>query len=218
MEQRVYPELSAEQADRIARGLKRWMEKVFARASLSIPCSAWTGLCLDREDSQSTLTTQKFSIPPEFLSLSFSTLDAYATAMLAAPFRRAPLGDLTFTCRLKQGQLDSRLQLQFVTIPERGKILPGTAMIELLRSFPDLLRIKDAEASAVYYLEGEGCPMQFAYPGQMVVEVCPFLRDRPLDLWPEVTLTIPPTEELVVRAKTLVEFVRNSASIDGDPN
>jgi hypothetical protein len=160
----------------------------------------------------------RFSNPPEFLSLSFSTLDAYATAILAAPFRRAPLGDLTFTCRLKQGQLDSRLQLQFVTIPERGRILPGTAMIELLRSFPDLLRIKDAEASAVYYLEGEGCPMQFAYPGQMIVEVCPFLRDRPLDLWPEVTLTVLPTEELVVRAKTLVEFVRNSASIDGDPN
>jgi hypothetical protein len=156
--------------------------------------------------------------PPEFISLSFSTLDAYATAMLAASLRYVSLGDLTFTCRLKQGKLDSRLQLEFVTTPERGKILAGTAMLELLRSFPDLLRLKDLEPNSIYYLEGEGCPMQFAYPGEMLVAVCPFLRNRPPDLWPELAVHISPTEKLVSRAKTLVEFVRNSASTDGDPN
>jgi hypothetical protein len=110
------------------------------------------------------------------------------------------------------------LQLEFVTTPERGEILPGAAMLELLNAFPDLLRAKGIREDAVYYLQGEGCPMLLAYPGRMLVKVSPFLRDRPLDLWPQATLSIAPTDELVVRAKAVVEFVQNTAPMTGNPN
>jgi hypothetical protein len=156
--------------------------------------------------------------PPEFICYAYSTLDAYATAMLAAHFPRRPLGVLNFTCGLKQNKANARLQLEFVTMPERGSIDSGTAMLELLSSFPELLRSRGIEAGVVYYLEGQGCPMRLAYPGQMLPTVSPFLRDRPLDLWPLVTLSILPTEELVTRAQSIAEFVLDSASMDGSPN
>ena len=91
-------------------------------------------------------------------------------------------------------------------------------MLELLNAFPDLLRAKGIQEDAVYYLQGEGCPMLLAYPGRMLVEVSPFLRDRPLDLWPQATLSFAPTDELVTRAKAVVEFVQNTAPMTGNPN
>jgi hypothetical protein len=210
--------LSPEQMDWVLRELKIWMEEGFSSPKIedSMLGLDWS-LFVARKFPEHDRDTS-FWNPPEFISYALSTLDAYATAMLAAHFPRIPLGVLTFTCRLKQSVLNSRLQLEFVTIPERGNIRPGTAMLELLNSFPELLRAKGLEEDAVYYLEGEGCPMQLAYPGQMLVKACPFLRDRPLDLWPEVTLRITPTQELVIRAQSILEFVWNSASIDGDPN
>jgi hypothetical protein len=110
------------------------------------------------------------------------------------------------------------LQLEFLTTPERGKIMPGTAMLELLNAFPDLLRAKGIQEDAIFYLQGEGCPMLLPYPGRMLVKVSPFLRDRPLDLWPQATLSIVPTNELVIRAKAIVEFVRDTEPVAGYPN
>jgi hypothetical protein len=98
-----------------------------------------------------------FRNPPEFVSYALSMLDAYSTAVLAAHIERTSLGVLHFSCRLKQREVDSQLQLEFVTTPERGKILPGAAMLELLNAFPDLLRAKGIREDAVYYLQGEGC-------------------------------------------------------------
>jgi hypothetical protein len=60
--------------------------------------------------------------------------------------------------------------------------------------------------------------MRVAYPGQMVVNLSPFLRNRPLNLWPQAMLSIAPTDALVIRAQTVVEFSRNSDSTDGEPN
>ena len=51
-------------------------------------------------------------------------------------------------------------------------------MLEMLNSFPRLLQSKAIEAGAVFFLEGEGCAMQFPYPGRMVAEESPFLRDQ----------------------------------------
>jgi hypothetical protein len=158
-----------------------------------------------------------FQSPPEFVSYALSTLDAYSTAILAAHVERTP-GVLHFSCSLKQRDADSQLQLEFVTTPERGKIMPGTAMLELLNAFPDLLRAKGIQEDAIFYLQGEGCPMLLPYPGRMLVKVSPFLRDRPLDLWPQATLSIVPTDELIIRAKAIVEFVRDTEPMVGNPN
>jgi hypothetical protein len=213
-----YKKLTPEEKDRVLGAVKQWLDGGFSSPKiedsmigLDWSLFVWRAFPKHAEDTS-------FRNPPEFISFAFSTLDAYATAMLAAHFPPIPLGTLAFTCRLKQNKLDSRLRLEFVTVPERGNIRPGTAMLELLNSFPEILRAKGLKAESVSYLEGEGCPMQLAYPGQMVVEVSPYLRDRPLDLWPEVTLSITPTQELVLRAQTLLEFLRDSASLEGDPN
>ncbi len=190
------------------------------------------GLCAPKiEDSmlgldRSLFVTRKFpehtqdtnfQSPPEFVSYALSTLDAYTTAILAAHVERPP-GVLHFSCSLKQRDADSQLQLEFLATPARGKILPGTAMVELLSAFPDLLRAKGIQEDAIFYLQGEGCPMLLPYPGRMLVKVSPFLRDRPLDLWPQATLSIVPTDELVLRAKAIVEFVRDTEPMDGLPN
>jgi hypothetical protein len=156
--------------------------------------------------------------PPEFISYGFSALDAYAAAMLAAHFSFRSLGVLNFTCSLKRSGPESQMHLEFATIPERGRIDPRSVMLELLRSFPRLLQTKRIEAGAVFFLEGEGCGMQFAYPGQMVVEASPFLRNRPNDLWPQVTLSLTPTDELRTRAQDILAFLLSSTPVEGNPN
>jgi hypothetical protein len=197
--------------------LKIWMEEGFCAPKIE---DSMLGL------ERSLFVTRKFpehtqdtiyQSPPEFVSYALSTLDAYSTAILAAHVERTP-GVLHFSCSLKQRDPDSQLQLEFLTTPERGKIMPGTAMLELLNAFPDLLRAKGIQEDAIFYLQGEGCPMLLPYPGRMLVKVSPFLRDRPLDLWPQATLSIVPTNELVIRAKAIVEFVRDTEPVAGYPN
>jgi hypothetical protein len=197
--------------------LKIWMEEGFFAPKIEDSMLGLDrSLFVTRKFPEYTEDT-RFQGPPEFVSYALSTLDAYSTAILAAHVERTP-GVLHFTCSLKQRDADSQLQLEFVTTPERGKIMPGTAMLELLHAFPDLLRAKGIQEDAIYYLQGEGCPMLLPYPGRMLVKVSPFLRDRPLDLWPQATLSIDPTDELVIRAKAVVEFVRDTEPIAGNPN
>jgi hypothetical protein len=197
--------------------LKIWMEEGFCAPKIE---DSMLGLdrhlFVTRKFPEHTEDT-RFQSPPEFVSYALSTLDAYSTAILAAHVERTP-GVLHFSCSLKQRDADSQLQLEFVTTPERGKIMPGVAMLELLNAFPDLLRAKGIQEDAVYYLQGEGCPMLLPYPGRMLVKVSPFLRDRPLDLWPQATLSIVPTDELVIRARAVVEFVRDTEPMAGNPN
>jgi hypothetical protein len=155
--------------------------------------------------------------PPEWISWSHTTLDVYATAILAANLPHDELGSLTFSCALRQSRSRRGLRLEFVTVPERGEICPRTAMIELLSSLPRLLRAKDV-IGEVCYMPGEGCRMEIPYPGKMIAELCPSLRDRPCDLWPELTLKLDLTEELLDRARQVVELVWESGQFCGQPN
>jgi hypothetical protein len=198
--------------------LKIWMEEGFCAPKIEDSMLGLDWSLFAARGFPEHCEDTSFRNPPEFVSYALSMLDAYSTAVLAAHIERTSLGILHFSCRLKQRDADSQLQLEFVTTSERGKILPGAAMLELLNAFPDLLRAKGIQEDAVYYLQGEGCPMLLAYPGRMLVKVSPFLRDRPLDLWPQATLSIAPTDELVVRAKAVVEFVQNTAPMTGTPN
>jgi hypothetical protein len=56
------------------------------------------------------------------------------------------------------------------------------------------------------------------YPGQMVPEKSPYLRDRPAHLWPSVSLTLTPTEALRSRAREVVAFLRGSPNTEEAPN
>jgi hypothetical protein len=158
-----------------------------------------------------------FRNPPEFLFLAVVTLDAYATSVFASTLKHGDFGALTFTCRLKGEGPSGRLRLEFVTVPERGRLCPKNVMVEMLSSLPQLLQAKKVEGD-VYYLSDAGCRMQIPYSGKLVAELCSFLHDRPGDLWPEVTLTIRPTEELVARARSMVDFVWNSRPLRGIPS
>jgi hypothetical protein len=159
-----------------------------------------------------------FRNPPEFISYGFSALDAYTTAMLAAHFSYRSLGVLNFTCSLKRSGPESQMDLEFATIPEQGRINPDSVMLEMLSTFPRLLQTKRIEAGSVFFLEGEGCAMQFAYPGKMVATASPSLRDRPDDLWPQVTLSLTPTDELRIRAQDILAFLLSSIPVEGNPN
>ena len=218
VQDRPYMELSPESKDRVLSELTRWLEEGFCQPKMepSLLGLDWS-LFATREFPEYADQTS-FENPPEFISYALSALDAYATAILAAHFSYRSLGVLNFTSSLKRRGPESQMHLEFTTIPERGRINPDSVIIELLHSFPRLLQSKGIEASAVLFLEGEGCGMEFAYPGRMMSKASPFLRDRPDDLWPQVTLSLTPTDELRIRAQDILAFLLSSIALDGNPN
>ncbi|MFZ0393226.1 MAG: hypothetical protein WBX09_06195 [Terracidiphilus sp.] len=218
MPERRWPKLSPESKDRVLKEFKRQQDEGFLSPKMepSLLALDWS-LFVPREFTEYAGQTS-FGDPPEFISYAFSALDAYATALLAAHFSYRSLGVLKFTCSLKRSGPEPEMRLEFAMIPERGRIDPDSVMLEVLNSFPRLLQTKRIETGAVFFLEGEGCAMQFAYPGRMVAEASPFLRDRPDDLWPQVTLSLTPTDELRIRAQGILAFLLSSTSMDGSPN
>ncbi len=156
--------------------------------------------------------------PPEFISLAFSALDAYATAMLAAHLSFESLGILKFTCSLTRHEPESAMHLEFATTAEQGQIDPDSVMIELLGSFPEILQARGFKDLTVMFMEGEGCLMEFAYPGNMLAEASLFLQNRPMDRWPTVTLRLAPKNELRDRAHRVLAFLRDSGPVEAPPN
>jgi len=212
MPERPYEKLSQASRDDIISDLELWLAE---------------GYCQPKEEPSligldwSSFSTRKFAEymnPPEFINYAFKALDAYATAMLAAQFSCLSLGVLSFTCNLKRHDPESQMHMEFMTTPERGRIDPSSVELDLLSSFPRFLQTKRIEAHEGRFLEGEGCRMQFAYPGRMVAKASPFLRDRPVGLWPQVTLSFAPTVEMRIRAREILAFLLSSDAMDGRPN
>lgn len=154
------------------------------------------------QEGDTTLIT-----PPEFRVYAFSALDAYVTALLDADTFYHPGGTINCTCSLRQDATGG-LDMELKTDPSQANAGSRRVMIELLNSFPSLLRARKIEAKEVSYLKAGHC-MKFAYPGHMVVSLSPYLRDRPLELWPSVTLSLPVSDELVTRASMITEFLRD---------
>ncbi|MGA9425133.1 MAG: hypothetical protein WBV33_08645 [Terracidiphilus sp.] len=218
MSERIYAELTPEQRESVIREFRRSLEAGGCSPKLNPSLLGLDWELFETREFPEYANEVCFGNPPEFISLAFSALDAYATAMLAAHFSYRSLGVLNFTCSLKRSGPESQMHLEFATIPEQGHINPDSVILEMLKSFPRLLQTKRIEAGTVFFLEGEGCAMQFAYPGRMVAEASPFLRDRPHDLWPQVTLSLTPTDELRIRAQVILAFLLSSTSMDGSPN
>lgn len=215
--ERLYPKLSREQRDRTVRELRNLTEEGCCSPKLQPSLLGLDWSCFVTRKFSEHPDTVSFWNPPEFISYGFSTLDAYATAVLAAHFSFRLLGVLAFSCNLKRRAPESAMYLEFTVTPEQGRINPDAIMVELLRSFPELLYARDIEANAWLFLEGEGCAMEFDYPGHMVADASPFLRDRPVDLWPQVTLCLTPTDELRIRAQKILRFLRSSMPTDVNP-
>lgn len=216
--ERRWPKLSPESKDAVLREVKRQQDEGFLSPRMEPSLLGLDWSSFETRKFPENAGQDSFRNPPEFISYGFSALDAYATAILAAHFSYRSLGVLNFTCSLKRRDPESQMHLEFATIPERGRINPDSVMVELLNSFPRLLQTKRIEAGTVFFLEGEGCGMQFAYPGRMVAETSPFLRNRPDELWPQVSLSLTPTDELRIRAQDILAFLLSSTSMDGNPN
>ncbi|MGA3133776.1 MAG: hypothetical protein ABSD59_23675 [Terracidiphilus sp.] len=216
--ERIYPVFSQEEKDHISGEMKTWFEEGCCQPKmepslLGLDWSSFVTRKFPEHDRQIS-----FLNPPEFVSYGFSALDAYATAMLAANFSSESHGLLTFTCKLKQFDSECKLSLDFMTTSEQGRIDSGRIMLELLSSFPVLLHAKNIEGGAVLFLEGDGCPMKCNYPGRMISSVSPFLRNRPVDLWPQAILVLMPTVELRKRALDILSFLRSADPIEENPN
>lgn len=206
---RRYPRLSEEQKDRVLTYVQTWIQAGFCSPTLedSLLGLDWSLFGVGKVpglDGDEILRT-----PPEFVIYGFSALDAYATAMLAAHFPHPVRGTWHYTCSLRQVGAAAGMQMEFVAEREEGTVDARTVMVELLDSFSQLLRARGIQADEVYFLDGVGCRMRVAYPGKMVAELSPYLRNRPADLWPSVTLSVAVTEELVTRAGTTRAFVRD---------
>jgi hypothetical protein len=159
-------------------------------------------------DEDRTLLT-----PPEFRNYALSALDAYATALLDGDPSNRPGGTLHCTCSLRQ-EANGRLEMELKTDSCRTNTSWRTVMVNLLNSFPKLLTDRGIKAGEIAYLR-EGNYMKFAYPGQMVVSRSCYLCNRPLELWPSVTLVLPVTAELVERAKKITECLQSDRAGDG---
>lgn len=149
--------------------------------------------------------------PPEFISIGLKTLDAYIISVLAAHFSFEELGFLDFRCYLIPND-DGGMNLRYEVIPQHGRIEPDRITVEMLHSFPLLLRSLGCNVT-VYFLEGEFCPMSFAYPGQMRRECATTLNDRQDDSWPVIPVRIVPTPTLRRRAQQILDFLGSESPL-----
>ncbi len=213
-----WPALSEEEREATLREFKRWMEEGGCQPKLNPSLLGLDWDLFETREFPEYANEVCFGNPPEFVSLAFSALDAYATAILAAHLSFESLGGLKFTCSLKRRESQSPMYLEFATTPEQGRINPDSIMTELLGSFPAILHARGFKDLAVMFMEGEGCVMEFEYPGHMLAEASPFLQNRPIDRWPKVTLHLVPAIELRDRAHRVLAFLRDSGPIEALPN
>jgi hypothetical protein len=216
-DKRPYKKLTSEEKDRLILTYKRLLEEGFCAPRLddSILGLDWS-LFQSRVFPEHADDT-RFLNPPEFVSIALATLDAYAAAMLAAQWAHDRPGELTFLCRLGRSELNLQLQLEFQTLPERGSFVPRAALLELLATFAGLLRAKNLRLNA-YYGQGAGFPLVIPYPGKMIAELSPCLKDRPRGLWPEISLRILPTQDLLSRARGVVKFAQDLDLLNNIPS
>lgn len=218
MSERIYAELTSEQKESVIREFRRSLEAGGCSPKLNPSLLGLDWELFETREFPEYANDVCPSNPPEFVSLAFSALDAYATAMLAAHLSVESLGGLQFTCSLKRREPQSPMYLEFATTPEQGRINPDPIMTELLGSFPEILNARGFKDLTVMFMEGEGCVMEFEYPGHMLAEASPFLQNRPIDHWPKVTLSLAPTNELRDRARRVLAFLRDSEPTEALPN
>ena len=154
---------------------------------------------------------ENYMTPPEFVAYAFQAMDAYVAVIAVACLDEETEGVLTATCSLKQAP-DGRLALELVS-RLNDALLPVSqmTMVDLLDTFPKVLRGQGIDLETVFFLPGAGCAMSFEYPGQMQLSKTRYL-DRPNDLWPEATMNVEISPELKARAKKIVDFTRLSAA------
>jgi hypothetical protein len=203
---RRYPRLSKEERDQMLGAVRGLMQEGLCPPNLddSLLCLDWS-LFHPRTIPEHE-HNPNYKTPPEFRVYALSALDAYVTALLNTRSHARAREIFHYTCSLKQDAA-AQLQMELKTSPEQPWTGSRRVMMELLNTFPRLLKARGIEAEEVAYMLGEGHRMQFAYPGKMVASVSPYLHDRPVELWPSVTLSLAASDELVTRARRVTAFL-----------
>ena len=213
---RRYKRLSEEEKDQVCAVVRSWLQQGLSQPELddSMLCLDWS-LFHPRTFPEHE-HNPNFGTPPEFMVYALSALDAYVTAMLNTR-SHARAGEMFhYTCSLKHDA--AQLQMELMTSPEQLCWDSRGVMLELLNSFPKLLKARGIEAGEVASTLGKGHRMQLAYPGKMVASRSPYLDDRPVELWRSVTLSLAASDELVTRARTVTAFLLDPEAGEGIAN
>jgi hypothetical protein len=215
-ETRRYERLSEEQKDRVLSVFRSWLQAGFSQPKLDDSLLGLDWSLFHPRTFPGHENDTSFGTPPEFMMYAFYALDAYVTALLGTDLANREHGIFDYTCSLKQDTA-ADLQMELRSNPGQRNTAPRRLMVQLLNSFPRLLKARGIDAEEIAYLSS-GHRMQFAYPGQMVVSRSLYLCHRPAELWPAVTLRLAANYEIVTRARKITTFLVEAEGEDGVTN
>lgn len=215
-ERRPYEPLSPEGKERVLRYVKQTQDAGGIQPNLAPSLLGLDWFDFETRKFPESYDLTSFHNPGEFVILAFSALDAYAVSILAADFSFPSLGALDLTCSLKRRNPASAMHLEFLTKPERGRMDATLSAVDLADCFTEALHARGLKVSCLR-LQPQGCLLEIAYPGLMIADRSPYLRNRPVDLWPQATLHLQPTEALRLQARALVSFLQ-MPPVGGQPN
>jgi hypothetical protein len=128
--------------------------------------------------------------------------------ILAAPLPFETLGALELICSLKRENASSPMHLEFRTVAQRSCLEAPSDAEAVVRSFAEALHARGIMKEPTLYTRARDYFVELAYPGVMIADVSPYLSNRPVDLWPQATLHLLPTEELCRSARQLVMLLQ----------
>jgi hypothetical protein len=214
------PKLTSEQLEAVLSEVKRSMEEGYLSPKLEPSLLGLDWDCFSTQEFSESATRQEWRNPPEFVPIGFSILDAYTAAILSSGFEFEPEELVSFRCRLTRFMLDGPTRIELRMKADRWPLATYDHHNEIHTAFRDLLGARGFDEARTQFLwqEGPGCPLSVSYPGNLVSQKSPLLRDRPVEEWPRASLTIPVTNELRSRARDVLAFLRSSPGADAVAN
>ena len=161
---------------------------------------------------------QGWQDPPEFAPIAFSILDAYAAAILASGFEFEAEEPVSLGAQLTRIMLDGPTTIELWMNAERWPLNTHDHNPEIYSAFREFLTVRqfEEEKTKFAWMEGPGCRLYIGYPGQMVSQKSPFLRNRWGDDWPRATLKLRVTDAMKGRAREVLAFLRATPSSDAN--
>jgi hypothetical protein len=176
--------------------------------------------------SREKTTVQETGMPFEFLPISLNVLEAYATSVLATDVSISDGQEIVLSCQLDVGEaLQQSLSVASdlwisLTAFSGGEpcIATSRGNVDLLQSLPATVEAKEMRVGFCYKPQQPdfifltslvGCVIRMIYPGKMLAIKVPYLLQHPAKEWPRATLRFPVTNELRLKARSVIEFLLN---------
>ena len=214
----LYSKLTPAQRSATLSSLKSWLEAGNCSPYLGTSLLGLDWSCFVTREFPARAGSSAWMNPPEFVYYAHSILDVVATLMIRPRFSVPPHEHLKFSCSLNRKDSEDSLYLELEVTREGREINLDSGLIALMFILPDILLDKKLAIGDVGFQPGHRCVMHLAYPGQMMAAASPYFENRPVDLWPQVTLNLSPTRELRERAAVVMDFRLSSERLEGKPN